>query len=200
MGIFLGNGYGIWKPTLTLDGSTKIFQSAWLFKNEFAAGAEFCNDEIRTLWTAAGRPFVAGNMYVGYTLARTECYVQEGGTLYYDLNPNAIVGTKSGSNGTPINTSIIVRKVTGIVGKRFRGRQMLPNTTVAEANISQAGIIDATGLATISSQYDSLYTAWAASDFPPYLGHSVSEVAPTEILSFSINEKVGSQPHRIRGY
>lgn len=200
MGVVLPNGYGIWKPTVTLDGSTKIFQTAWLFKNATSANALAANTAITAYWEGSGRPFAANQVYVGYTVASFECYVMLGGVLTYDLNSTPVVGTKAGSSGTPINTSIIVKKATGIVGKRYRGRSMLPNMTVPEANISQAGIIDATGLATIQGQYDSLFTAWSGGSFPPYLGHDVSEVAPTAITAFTVNPKVGSMPHRIRGF
>jgi dUTPase len=200
MGTILTNGYGLWKPTLTLAGSTKIFQTAWLFKNETSASASGAGNTIRGYWTVSGAPFFASNMYVGYTLASTETYVMLGGVLTYDLNSTAIVGTKTASSGTPINTSVIVKKNTGVVGKRYRGRSMLPNMTVPELNISQAGIIDATGLAIVQGQYDQLFTSWSLSSYPPYLGHSVSEIAPTLIGSLTVNPKVGSMPHRIRGF
>lgn len=200
MGVVLPNGYGLWKPTLTLAGSTKIFQTAIMFKNDTNAIPSVAGAAIRGYWTVSGAPFNAGNMYIGYTLASTETYCMSGGVLTYDLNSTAIVGTKAASSGTPINTSIIVKKNTAIVGKRYRGRIMLPNMTVPELNISQAGIIDGTGLATIQGQYDTVYNTQYLSNYPIYLGHSVSEIAPTYVGSLTVNPKVGSMPHRIRGF
>lgn len=200
MGTFLPNGYGLWKPTLTLDGTTKIFQTTFMFKYNTAQTAASLNTFGRTVFASAGRPLVAGNMYVGYTFARSESYLMTAGVLTYDLNESAIIGTKVSGLGTPINTSIIVKKNTGIVGKRYRGRSMLPNMTVAESNISQAGIIDGTGLGVIQGQYDAVTAAWSTVDWVPVLGHTTSEVLPTEIITLTVNPKVGSMPHRIRGF
>lgn len=200
MGTFLPNGYGIWKPTLTLAGSTKIFQTAIMFRNDSGLSAFSAGGLIRGIWTGSGRPFIGSNMFIDYTLAHCETYVMAGGVLTYDLDSTAITGTKSGAGGTPINTSIIVRKNTGIVGKRYRGRIMLPNMTVLEANINQAGIIDSTGLSVIAGQYNAVNTAMQASSCPQVLGHSVSEVLPTFINTLDVNNKLGSMPHRIRGF
>lgn len=200
MGTFLPNGYGLWKPTLTLSGSTKIFQTAIMFKNDSGLNAVTCGSDIRGYWTGAGAPFQANQIYVGYTVSQTETYVMLGGVLTYDLDSTAIVGTKASSLGTPINTSIIVKKTTGIVGKRYRGRIMLPNLTVPEVNITQAGIIDATGLGLVQNQYIALRTPWQAGPVPPVLGHTTSEILPTPIMDFLVSEKIGSMPHRIRGF
>lgn len=200
MGTVLPNGYGLWKPTITLAGSTKIFQTAIMVRNDSGLAAVSIGVLVRGIWTAAGRPLNASNMYVGYTLAYTETYQMSGGVLTYDLDNTAIVGTKAASSGTPINTSIIVRKGTGIVGKRYRGRIMLPNMTVPEINILQTGIIDAAGLAIVQGQYDGVNTAMQSSVAPQVLGHSVSEVLPTFINTLTVNNKMGSMPHRIRGF
>lgn len=200
MGTFLPNGYGIWKPTFTLDGSTKIFQTTFMVQNLDTLTANQLNTHGRTAFASAGRPYVAANMFIGYTLARTEAYVMTGGVLTYDLNSAPIVGTKAGSTGTPINTSIILKKYTGIVGKAYRGRFMLPNMTINEANISQAGILDGTAITLIEGQYDAAFTAWNDASWKAVLGHTSSEILPTDIIEWQASDKVGSMPHRIRGF
>lgn len=200
MGVFLPNGYGLFKPTFTLAGSTKIFQTAVMFKNDTGLDALSAGNQIRGYWVAAGGPANAAQMYIGYTLAQTESYVMAGGILTYALNNTAVVGTKAGSLGTPINTSVIVRKVTGIVGKRYRGRIMLPNMWATEAGISQAGIMDAATVAAVQGIWTTAFTPWAAGSCPPMLGHSVSEIAPNFVTAMTVNDKLGSMPHRIRGF
>lgn len=200
MGTFLPNGYNIWKPTFTLDGTTKIFQTTMMSKSNAVADAAAVNTLMRGYWLAAGRPFVAANMYVGYTLARTEVYFMNAGVLSYDLNEAPIIGTKVGSNGTPINTSIIVKKNTGLVGKAYRGRWMLPNLTIPESEISQAGIITGAGITIQQTMWDAAFSAWAVGTMVPVLGHTTSEILPTTILTCPLTAKVGSMPHRIRGF
>ena len=83
-------------------------------------------------------------------------------------------------------------------GQKYHGRFMLPNMTVPEADISQAGIMSGTGLANLTSQWSQSMSLITASDHNLYLGHSSSEVAPTQFSSVSVAPKVGSMPHRIR--
>lgn len=200
MGTFLPNGYGIWKPTLTLDGSTKIFQTALMFRNDGVFGAFTAGGIFRGQFTTTSRPFAPSQMYVGYTLAYSETYVMAGGLLTYDIDSSSIVGTKASALGTPINTSILINKATGIVGKKYRGRVMLPNMWVAESNVSQAGIIDSSGLTLLSTLWGGLQAALNTAQVPVVLGHSSSEVLPTFITSLTASPKLGSMPHRIRGF
>jgi len=198
MSTFLPTGYSRWVPTLTLDGSTKIFQSVFMVSNSTETSPIVMDTLMRSWFCASGQPFGAASMYVGFTLAKTECWMALGGDPLYALNETAIVGTKSGSNGSPINTSLLVKKNTGISGRRYRGRFMIPNITVPEANISQAGIIDSTGLTNVQTIWNTSMTAVVASTHDLYLGHTSSEVAPTIYTSVSVLPKVGSMPHRIR--
>lgn len=199
MGNVLNTGYNLWIPTFTLDGSTKIFQTIFMSKTNTVATPTLIDTQMRGNFAGTGRPFSPANMYIGYTLARTEVYMAVPGTVQYFLNETALVGTKAGSNGTPINTSTLIRKDTGVSGRHYRGRFMLPNLTVPEANINQAGIIDATGLAGIVGQWNSAFADWDSSAMDPVLGHSTSEIVPTPIISLTVLPKVGSMPHRIRG-
>jgi len=198
MATFLPSGYARWVPTFTLDGSTKIFQTVFMVSNGGAAVPVTIDTNMRSYFTAAGRPFGVASMYIGYTLAKTECWMNVSDTEFYALNETPLVGTKAGSTGSPINTSTLIRKNTGVAGRRYRGRFMLPNMTVPEANISQAGIIDSTGLSTIQGQWDAAISALDAGPHDLYLGHSSSEVAPTIYAGVSCLPKVGSMPHRIR--
>lgn len=200
MGTFLGNGYCLVKPTFTLDGSTKIFQSTWMYHNPLDLVPSFINAQWRSNWIGANRPFGANNLYVGYTLARTEVYKMSAGVLTYDLNETAVVGTLASSLGTPINTSIIVKKNTAIVGKRYRGRWMLPNFSVPEAQISQAGIISGGSVTALQALWDAGLAADYGSDLDPVLGHTSSEISPTPIVTLTVNPKIGTMPHRIRGF
>ena len=198
MATFLPNGYWRWVPTFTLDGSIKIFQTVFMGIIGDTTGADDVDAVMRTYFTSASRPFAAASMYIGYTLAKSEAWWQDTAPPEYFLNEGPVVGTKASSVGTPINTSTLIRKNTGLSGRLYRGRHMLPNMTVAEANISQAGIIDNTGLAVIQGQWDAAMTAWTAGTHDPRLGHSSSEIAPTAYSTVSCLPKVGSMPHRIR--
>lgn len=198
MSTFLPNGYSRWVPTFTLDGSTKIFQTVFMASNAAYTNAQDVDFQMRSYFLVANSPFAAASMFVGYTLARTECWFAASGSVGYFLNETAVVGTKAGSTGSPINTSTLIRKNTGLSGRAYRGRFMLPNMTVPEADISQAGIMSGTGLTALTNQWNAAMTLVTASAQDLYLGHSSSEVAPTIFTSVSVLPKVGSMPHRIR--
>lgn len=200
MGNFLGNGYGLWVPTFTLDGSTKIFQTAMMFLNTGSATAAANNSAMRSIWTATSRPFSAGQMFTGYTFARSEAYVVLAGVTTYDLNETAIVGSVAATTGSPINTSILVKKNTGIVGRRYRGRFMFPNMWVPEVNISQAGILSGTPFTFLQTMMQNTITDQITAGMNPVLGHSSSEVAPTPFTTVTVGSKVGTMGRRIRGF
>jgi hypothetical protein len=198
MSTFLPNGYTRWVPTFTLDGSIKIFQTVFMVSNAAETSPNIMDTLMRSWFCAAGGPFVATNMFVGFTLAKTESWTAIGGDVLYAINETAIVGSKAGSSSSPINTSTLVKKNTGLSGRLYRGRHMLPNLTVSEANISQAGIIDSTGIATLQGQWNTAMSAVTVGTHDLYLGHSSSEVAPTIYTTVTVTPKVGSMPHRIR--
>lgn len=195
------NGYGNWIVTWTLDGSTKILQTVHMCKNVDGTDPLDFDTLMRGYFVGAGRPYVATNMFVGYTLARTEAYVAAGGVTSYFLNETAVVGTKAGSNGTPINTSLLIKKNTGLVGRKYQGRHMIPNLGIAEADISQAGIITSGPLATYQALWTAVTTAMiTANHWLPVLGHTSSEVIPTPITSLTVQPKIGTMRRRIRGF
>ena len=198
MATVLPNGYSRWVPTFTLDGSVKIFQTVFMVSNGTNTTAADVDTMMRTCFAGTGTPFAAASMYIGFTLAKSEAWFASGGDVFYHLNEAPIVGTKAGSNASPINTSTLIKKNTGLSGKRYRGRHMLPNLTVAENGISQAGIIDTGSLAAIQTLWTTAFAAITATNSDLFLGHSVSEIAPTQITSLQALPKVGSMPHRIR--
>lgn len=198
MSTVLPNGYTRWVPTFTLDGSIKAFQAVFMVSNGAETGPAVIDTLMRSWFAGTGAPFAAASMYVGYTLAKTEAWMALGGDVLYAINETAIVGTKANSLGSPINTSTLIKKNTGLSGRAYRGRFMLPNLTVPESGISQAGIIGSGDLTTIQTQWNTAMSSVAASSHDLYLGHSSSEVAPTIYTTVTVQPKVGSMPHRIR--
>lgn len=200
MGNVLNAGYGLWIPTFTLDGSTKIFQMAMMFQNTGSATAAANNAAHRSIWAGVGKPFSAAMFAIGYTFARSECYVHIGALTTYDLNETAIVGTLGGVQGTPINTSLIIRKNTGLVGRRYQGRWMFPNMYITEGNISQAGTMAVATAAPLQTLLNTCLADQVTAGIPAVLGHSVSEIAPSPINSVTVGLKVGTMSRRIRGF
>lgn len=198
---FLGAGYANWVVTWTLDGSVKLLQTVHMLKNNSPLSAAAIDTKMRTFFTAGTRPYSASRTYIGYTLAKTETYSNQAGTVTYNLNETPIVGTKTSSLGTPVNTSILIKKNTNIVGRRYQGRHMLPNFTISEADISQAGIISGPGLASPQTDWNAAM-AEITSDatLTAVLGHTFPDSVPTPYTTVTVQPKIGTMRRRIRGF
>ena len=99
MATVLPNGYSRWVPTFTLDGSTKIFQTVFMVNNDVEVIPSEIDVFMRTVMCGTSTPFNAANMFIGYTLAKSEAWLSSGGDVFYFLNETAINGTKAGSTG-----------------------------------------------------------------------------------------------------
>lgn len=181
MGTFLGSGYHRVVFTWTLDGSTKIFQTAMMGTAGSSTTAAQVDTAYRAAFCATNCPFNAANMYIGYTLASTQATRNDGGVITQYTNEVPVVGTLASSLGPPINVSQLVKKSTGLIGRRYQGRLMIPFMSLSEGLISQAGIIDATALATQQTKWTTATSNLAAAfaGMVPVLGHSSSEILPT---------------------
>lgn len=103
-----------------------------------------------------------------------------------------------------VNSTWIIRKRTGLIGRQYRGRMYLPYMWGGEASIDYLGTILGTDLAAFGVKLD----AFSASVFegtpdwiPNLLHHAPKEGAtpvPTPIVSFSLESVVGTQRRRLR--
>lgn len=200
MGVHLPNGYHIIVPSLQVTGSSHTCQVALMGKTKpgDAAGATLL------AWTTAlklaGGPLNAAQMYVGWSVASIKVSQMDLGILTVSEDFTPVVGTKAGSVGTPMNTSILTKKNTGIAGRRYRGRAMWPNMWVNEAQVSQAGIIDGAGQTAVNALMSTYNASLSAYGINEYLGHSSSEVAPTQFITpMVVVQRVGTIKRRIRG-
>lgn len=201
MGVIIPNGYHVCVPSMTLTGSTHIFQVALMGKTKVGDAVA----TTRASWTDALTaqtlsPLKPSMVYIGWTLASVKVSQMDAGVLTVDEDVTAFVGTKTGSLGTTCNTSILTKKPTGIAGRRYRGRAMWPNLWVPEANVSQAGILQAGEVTNVNNIMSTLDSRLVGLGILSYLGHSVAEVAPTVLTGpMQCVQKVGTIKRRIRG-
>lgn len=124
--------------------------------------------------------------------------------------PAAVPGTAPGS-APPPNVSIIIRKRTGLAGRKYRGRMFMPAGWVAEGEINSGGGIDSGRI----TGYNIWLTEWfndaTISGYPMYLLHQhgtyvnrdgetvvVSPLAPTALSGLSTDPVVSTQRRRLR--
>lgn len=184
--------------TFTLTGTTRIYQTSLDMKQGTSVDAANFLTIARPLFTGTNRPFSAGFILAGMTLAEVKCsWVNSVGTLFTAIDTTVVTGTKTG-NGMSINTSVLLRKNVAPAGRKFRGRMMLPPLYFIESDVTQAGQIDPTPLGLYSTAWALTYSSLAL-DYQPVLLHSDGFTTPTLITSFTVLPRVGTIGKRMRG-
>lgn len=109
-------------------------------------------------------------------------------------------GGKAQSAATP-NTTYLIRKITGLPGRRERGRMFLPG--LAEINVEATGLLTPANQTAIQGVFATWMDAIHTQDFVPVLLHNASpdptvNTAPTTITSFQCDLMVATQRDRMR--
>lgn len=149
-----------------------------------------------TYASETGGPYKATAMSSDWTFVGVHVtQMQEVGPLGADYD-NPIVGTATAAQ-TPVNTSLLVDKRTGIGNRRNRGRCYPPPTMIAESQINNLGAITAT-LSTVQAYFDHIKSAAAVGDYQLVLFHQTPPFTPTPITSLVVQPLVATQRRRMR--
>lgn len=152
--------------------------------------------EIESAWNATFG--VAANLYTGwvYRGGRYE-YRDQGGALGNGEVVRSTAGTAVGET-PPVNTAMLVKKITGLGGRQNRGRMYIPPFSLSETNISKLGVI-ASG--TVTGQQAYINTIMAAID-PDVtrlkLLHTNPANTPEIITQLVVQSRVATQRRRLR--
>lgn len=145
---------------------------------------------------STGRPFSAANMDDQYTCIESKILFRNAsGVLLSDINTGAVTGAKT-IDPLPLNTSVILRKVTSFAGKKYRGRCLLPPLFFPESAVDNGGNI--TAVATYQTLWDTAYTNLVGGAMQPVLLHDDPLLVPTTINSFLLNSRIGTIGKRLR--
>lgn len=197
MTTIIPNGYSMATYSFTVTGGTRVYQTTLGLLPQIGLTAAQQNTNLRAALAGGGGPFIASNMFVGFSLAETKIlYRNLGGILISDIDTTPVVGTKTG-NPLPVNTSVIVRKVTSFAGKKYRGRMLVPPLYWDEGAVNSTGNNIGGTFATYQTIWNTAYTNLAAQGLAPVLLHSDSTV-PTTINSFSLVNRIGTIGKRLR--
>lgn len=116
-----------------------------------------------------------------------------GSTTVYEA-PRNIVGT-AGAVSLPNNCAYLVRKSTARAGRRGRGRMYLPPWIVAEADISNSGILTGAALTGLQAIVEDAFPLAGLvllhDDLPAVL-------APDSITALTVDRQIATQRRRLR--
>lgn len=133
---------------------------------------------------------------------QTECSLT---SILVKLGPNdtgasselgyIVAGELSGAAYSP-NCSMLMSKITGLGGRKGRGRMFLPG--LSESFVSAGGVIDAGTVASAQLAWTNYRVDLEANDAPMVLLHTQAGLTPTPITSLNASNKVSTQRRRLR--
>lgn len=196
MGVIIPNGAVLSAQEVTVVGANAPFVVTLGHVDNTGQGPNFVADAVRDAWAATLLP--PGNLRTGYSLGPCRIYRRSGGgVLEYGENLTVSPGQDPNSNAPTPNAAVLIRKVTGLVGPRNRGRIYLPPATLNEGSVDQAGIMAGANQAVLQAQADSFLTGLGTNGVPMYLLHSDGGPA-TEVVSLTVQARLATQRRRLR--
>lgn len=121
---------------------------------------------------------------------------QGGGVVSLGEYVMSAQGTVTGNNPPP-NAACLVQKLTGLAGRRNRGRLYVPPHFLSETNVNNAGVIDASTRSALQTRFDDWFDAIALGDNEMLLFHSDGSV-PSVITSLNLQALMATQRNRLR--
>jgi hypothetical protein len=143
-------------------------------------------------------PCVADQMNANYRFLSVRTYYNDAGTLVGGESTFAPISGSHIDSGTPAPNSIatIVRKHTGRVGRKYRGRMYVPCLKLPASFIATSGAIDPARVTSIQSNWSNAYNSLQDTGvlFPALLHDAAGPV--TLLTSFEVASKIGIQRRR----
>lgn len=189
-------GYHLQTVTFSVTGSSRNAVITCGGANGALANAAAVNALWRSaLTSSSSKPYFASQFPSAYQIVEMKTLMNIGGFLFTDVNSAAITGTNV-ADPASMNTAMLINKVTGIAGRKYRGRMFTPVPT-GESTITVAGLFDSTVVSVWNGKWANVLTDLVAGGLTPVLLHTDAST-PTPITGFTVTQKVGTIGRRIR--
>lgn len=152
---------------------------------------------FRVMWASN---FPASFMSNAWTFIGVTAYVgQDGGPPVSGESILNVVGTST-QGPLPQNNALLVRKQTGLGGRRNRGRMFLPAAYLGEGDVSASGVCAPALVSGYQGAFDDFVADLTGLGTlgPPVLFHSAAPSTPTVISSLSVQNVIATQRERLR--
>lgn len=190
---FPPTGTGIIAIKYAQTGRINPFVVTHGFEDDAALTPNAIATNIVNAWVSG---FTAAKCLVGYQLVGGHVLINRAGALRSGDDVRSVAGTVNTTSSTPAVTGLI-KKGTTFAGKRFRGRMYLPCAFIAEANVDNAGFIDAATLASLQTAATTAFNAFNALTTLPELLHRDGSGA-VGVTSWTVENMVATQRRRQR--
>lgn len=129
------------------------------------------------------------------SLVGARVVINDGGTFREGLWSGSVAGSGAVDGASP-QVAVLVRKLTGLAGREFRGRMYLPGPS--ENAVTASGFLAATNLAAYQTAADNYLAALLSNAHPMILLHDNPATAVNTVTSLSVDPKVATQRRRLR--
>lgn len=153
-------------------------------------------NNLYTYWSDPGLPFHANNMNSDYTFVGVDVIKNVGGILLGGSYTNPIAGTQS-THSLPRNCAILVKKLTGRIGRKYRGRAFIPPMMVGEGDVDHNGIISSGVVASYQGFFNSAIGTMVTDGYQAVLLHSDAS-HPTDVTAMTVESLIATQRRRLR--
>lgn len=165
-----------------------------------AAGTptEYC-DRMFAVWTGTWMALIS----TAVTLTKVRGRFGQGVGVDPIVAESTLAPYDGGAGGSvlPQNCALLVRKVTGLGGRKNRGRMYIPSI-VQEADVSGVGRIDAADVDIFQGVANTFLLSLAGDgstpDLTPFILHRDGVSLPTEVVDLQVDPVIATQRRRLR--
>lgn len=203
MSAYIGEAYGEWSLWFNLSNDAESMIVTCGFKDvDPTDPLSNLVTRLRNTVLGTGKLIDVGTMYSNYQLTRVRVVARRSGDLVLAEDNTPAVGTVPVTTTVqpPANNSaILVQKRSNTLGRRNRGRMFLPPYDLLNTSVNSLGNINAAYVTAKQTVFNTLMTSLlGATNMPPYILHSTSEILPRPFGTFAVQSKVATQRRRMR--
>lgn len=140
-----------------------------------------------------GDTLLSGWTFVGVTLYHQTDFL--GLTVTEKVLP--IVGGAGTDVALPNNCSFLIKKNSGLAGKKNRGRMYVPPYHLSEGEVSRAGVISSTLYGEFQGRVNGWFANLTANECLPVIQHGDGSPS-TLVTSFDLGTQIATQRRRMR--
>jgi hypothetical protein len=196
MGVIIPVGYALVSIHGRTSGDLEDMVTTFGVRHDTSADVTLLPSVVGTAYGTHISPNISNQHTM--TLVKAKLGPNDTGVTYEEAY--ADVGANAEAMPPP-NTSVLVRKITGLGGRRGRGRFYWPGFSVQGGSATAAGTFSSADAGIIGGAVqdflDELLNDVVSGPFPPMLLHS-DALAPTPITSVLCDTRFATQRRRLR--
>jgi len=186
-------GFGLVRLEFTLAGAQHNPQIIYGYKDTTGGSVIAAADLHFGIWGADMMPDLATDL----VLIAAHVVRNAGGTLEEGNSTSAPAPGGSANVPVPANTSILIRKGTGLIGRHFQGRMYVPGCPRTDTD-SAGSVLTSVSVGGFQADAAGLLGHLTTDFVQMYLLHRSPTVAPTVVTGLSVESRLATQSRRLR--